>query len=180
MKSDPFFILGISHDASIETIRQAWRDKSRHSHPDAGGSHEESVKLNQALRDALVEVKNRQVLKSQNESQQQSFSPTRKLMRDTSSFTIDVLPVECWHPMEVVAGCSGSLLAEEPPYLIEFTLHDSGIPDSVEAWCRCDLVPEAGGTTVHITVGSYGLHVPPIEVVRDFLVSSLNEIDWTP
>ena len=179
METDPFVILGISPDSSVEVIRQAWREKSRQRHPDVGGSHEESVRLNQAFHDALISLKTRQHDEPLEASRvEKSTSTTRRVMRDTSSFTVDVLPVECWHPMELVAGLCGSLLVEEPPYLIEFTLHDSGIPDSIETWCRCELVPEAGGTTVHVTVGSFSQHAPSIETVRDFLVASLNEIDW--
>ena len=49
----------------------------------------------------------------------------------------------------------------------------------LNGWCRCDLVPEAGATTVSLLVGteesSQGISV---EEVRDYLVANLNAIEW--
>jgi hypothetical protein len=40
-------------------------------------------------------------------------------------------------------------------------------------------VPEAGGTTVHLTVGSAQENeMPNIDDVRDYLVAQLNNIEW--
>lgn len=175
MTKDPFSILGIPSTSSQEEIRQAWREKIRLSHPDVGGSHEQSISINRAFQQALAYVQ------SERGGQTKKVFDTgmpRRFQRDTSSFTIDVLPVECWHAVEVVAAQSGSILLDEPPYLIEFTLHDSGIDGSVDTWCRCEMVPEAGGTTVHVTVGSTRSSTVQIEVVRDYLVDCLNELDW--
>lgn len=176
MPVDPFSILGIPRDSSEAIVRQAWREKMRASHPDAGGTHEQSIIFNDALRNALVSITSERNVGVVRES---NSAHGRKYIRDASSFTIDVLPVECWHVLEIVANQSGSVLADEPPYLIEFTLHDSGLDDSVDAWCRCEMVPEAGATTVHITVGSSQRRVPDIDRVREYLVSSLNELEWT-
>lgn len=175
MSVDPFSTLGIPRDSSEAVIRQAWREKIRASHPDVGGSHEESITFNNALRDALRA--------SRLENSPQIVSDerplrTRKILRDTSSFTIDVLPIECWHVLEIVANQSGSVLVDEPPYLIEFTLHDSGLDGCVDSWCRCEMVPEAGATTVHMTVGSARTRIPDIDSVRDYLVACLNELEW--
>lgn len=176
MTVDPFSTLGIPRDSSETVIRQAWREKMRTSHPDTGGSHEQSIIFNNALRDALFTVKS--ALPSE-EHRDTHGVRTRKYTRDTSSFTIDVLPVECWHVLEIVANQSGSVLVDEPPYLLEFTLHDSGLEDSIDAWCRCEMVPEAGATTVHITIGATQLHAPDIDSVRDYLIASLNELEWS-
>lgn len=187
MPEDPFSILGIPRNSSTEDIRNAWREKIRLSHPDVGGSHELSISLNQALQQALASVQSEPRNHSESRGRTESRGHTetvvdtavpKKFLRDSSSFTIDVLPVECWHVLEIVAAQSGSILADEPPYLIEFTLHDSGIDGSVDSWCRCEMVPEAGGTTVHITVGSTQLSVLQIDIVRDYLVRSLNDLDW--
>lgn len=176
MTSDPYTVLGIPGFSSEQEIRTAWRDKLRATHPDAGGSHEDAIRVNQALVDAL------DLTRKRSEKDNAKTTDTRGLhrsVRDVSSFTIDVLPVDCWHAIELVAGQCGSILVDEPPYLIEFTMHDSGIDDSAYLWCRCEMVPEAGATTVHITIGmTQPKKSPPLEVIRDFLVASLNELDW--
>ena len=100
--------------------------------------------------------------------------------RDVSSFTINVLPVDCWQALEVVASLCGPTIQDDPPYLLEFLLHDSSLLNSRNGWCRCECVPEAGGTTVHLTVGSsHEGQFPHIADVRDFLVDQLNSIDWS-
>ena len=79
----------------------------------------------------------------------------------------------------IVAGISGAISHEEPPYHLEFSLHDSDVAGALNGWCRCDLVPEAGATTVSLLVGTEisagGISV---EEVRDYLVANLNAIEW--
>lgn len=109
----------------------------------------------------------------------QPVSRTRRADREESSFTIDVLPVEAFVALEIVACEMGSIITADPPYHIEFTLHSSMVDEGGQAWCRCDMVPEAGATTVHLTVGSDGMSVvPSMERVRDLLVGAVNAIDW--
>ena len=175
MKYDPYEILGVSNASTEEDLRLAWREKMRSSHPDVGGSHEETIHFNQALKDALALLATRPSSKS---ASRDGASRVSRYTRDVSSFTVDVLPVECWHALEIVAGQCGAVIVEEPPYLLEFTMHDSGLSDFIDAWCRCELVPEAGGTTVHVTVGSFAHSATNIELVRDHLVDSLNALDW--
>lgn len=45
---DPFDILGVDMDATYEEVKKAYRKKAAKAHPDAGGSHEEMVKVNAA------------------------------------------------------------------------------------------------------------------------------------
>ncbi len=99
--------------------------------------------------------------------------------RDVSSFTVAVLPVDCYLALEVVAAMCGPSIGDDQPYMIEFMLHDAEIEGALHGWCRCDLVPEAGATTVSITVGSTENSTQPrAEEVRDYLVQALNTIDW--
>lgn len=165
---DPFTHLGISSSASPQEIRKAWRAKARHAHPDSGGSHEAMQHLNQVLVAALAASS--KVPESHN---------VVVGSRDVSSFTVAVLPVECYHALEVVAAMCGPTIADEPPYMMEFMLHDADFPGALNGWCRCDLVPEAGATTVSLVVGAveYSDH-PGVEQVRDYLVDALNSIDW--
>lgn len=172
MNADPFAVLGIAPTADEAQIRKAWRLGARMAHPDAGGSAERMHVLNEALDAALRSAK----------SPRHGFGARHyggRLDRDVSSFTIDVLPVESYAALEIVAAEIGSLITNDPPYTIEFTLHQSPLDEGGHSWCRCDLVPEAGATTVHITVGSDGAAlVPPVEAVRDLLVAALNAVDW--
>jgi hypothetical protein len=169
---DPFSVLSVDRTATAQAIRQAWREKARILHPDVGGSDSAMQELNEALRKALELIGIPEVLKT--------ASPALvRRERDISSFTVDVLPAECFEALLVVAGISGAISHEEPPYQIEFSLHDSGVSGSLHGWCRCDLVPEAGATMVSLLVGteetSTGVSV---EEVRDYLVANLNAIEW--
>ena len=58
-------------------------------------------------------------------------------------------------------------------------MHDSGVIGALNGWCRCELVPEAGATTVSLMVGTdnSGLGIS-VEEVRDYLVANLNAIEW--
>jgi hypothetical protein len=92
-----------------------------------------------------------------------------------SSFTISSLPVEAWHLLEIAAAHCGHVIDEEPPYLMEFYLHDAPFEGVRDSWCRCELAPEAGATTIHLSLvnapRSFG-----VEDLRDFLVDTINEV----
>ena len=169
---DPFAVLLIDKTASAQDIRRAWRERARTVHPDVGGSDAAMQELNEALRKALelVEVAR----------EQKVVVPVLvRRQRDVSSFTVDVLAAECFEALLLVAGISGAISYEEPPYQLEFSLHDAEVDGFLHGWCRCDLVPEAGATTVSLLVGtdesSQGISV---EEVRDYLVANLNAIEW--
>jgi hypothetical protein len=128
--------------------------------------------LNQALRNALELVEYSKL-------QSTSLPVLVRRERDVSSFTVDALPAECFEALLVVAGICGAISYDEPPYQLEFSLHDAEVDGFLHGWCRCDLVPEAGSTTVSLLVGtaesSEGISV---EEVRDYLVANLNAIEW--
>ena len=170
--ADPFLLLSVERTATPQEVRRAWREKARTAHPDAGGSDSAMQELNQALRQALEFVEHSKL--------QSTSSPVLvRRERDVSSFTVDALPAECFEALLVVAGICGAISFEEPPYQLEFSLHDSGVVGALHGWCRCDLVPEAGATTVSLLVGTAepteGISV---EEIRDYLVSNLNAIEW--
>lgn len=174
-----FALLEIEPGSSAEEIRKAWRTKSTIHHPDAGGSNDAMVSLNLALEVAL-EWSPIDDLKEVATPKKGSDSAVASRMRtEMSSFTVNVLPVDCWMALEVVAALCGPTIQDEPPYMLEFLLHDSSILHSRNGWCRCECVPEAGATTVHLTVGNtHSAEIPNVEEVRDFLVEQLNRIDW--
>ncbi len=163
-------VLGVSGGASYAEIRQAWRKASFSAHPDHGGSTVALDRINNALEQALASIKI-------DPTHSASISVSR-IRHDESSFTINMLPVESWPLMQIVAAEIGQIISDEEPYMIEFTLQDCGVAYWLRAWCRCDLVPEAGATMVHVTVGAPPEYeFPDIEHVRDMLVSSLNAIN---
>ena len=67
--------------------------------------------------------------------------------QDAPSFTVDALPVETFEALLVVAAWIGEVLDDDPPYVLECHLHEPA-----PCWCRLDLVPDAGGSTVSLTV----------------------------
>ena len=170
---DPFLVLSVERGASADDIRRAWRERARTAHPDVGGSDAAMQELNEALHSALAYVDVVSIVTLAN-------SPVLvRRERDVSSFTVDVLPAECFEALLIVAGISGAISHEEPPYQLEFSLHDSDVTGALNGWCRCDLVPEAGATTVSLLVGTEtSAEGISVEEVRDYLIANLNAIRW--
>ena len=170
---DPFLVLSVERGASADEIRRAWRERARTVHPDVGGTDAAMQELNEALHSALAYVDVGSIATV-------SSSPLLvRRERDVSSFTVDVLPAECFEALLIVAGISGAISHEEPPYQLEFSLHDSDVTGALNGWCRCDLVPEAGATTVSLLVGTEtSAEGISVEEVRDYLVANLNAIEW--
>ena len=96
----------------------------------------------------------------------------RGVQHDAASFTIDVLPADAYEALLVVTSWMGEVLVDEPPYLLEVFLHDPS-----PCWCRLDLVPDAGATTVSLIVAALeGDPAPDIDAVRDEWVANLNSL----
>ena len=179
MGRDPFRVLGVGPEASADEVHAAWRSLSLVAHPDAGGSHEKMLEINEAREAALGLLDRRAAPSKMPRVPADPLERRMRMRREESAFTIDVLPVDAFHALEIVAAECGPTIQDEPPYMIEFMLHDAPITGAVDAWCRCDLVPEAGATTVHVAIGTAGDGTPPsIESLRDLLVAGLNSIDW--
>ena len=166
-------MLSVERGASADEIRRAWRERARTVHPDVGGTDAAMQELNEALHSALAYVDVVSIVSVAN-------SPVLvRRERDISSVTVDVLPAECFEALLIVAGISGAISHEEPPYQLEFSLHDSDVTGALNGWCRCDLVPEAGATTVSLLVGTEtSAEGISVEEVRDYLVANLNAIEW--
>ena len=174
MSSSPFEILGVLPGASATDIRNAWRKKAAHSHPDVGGSHAEMVELNEALVQALswVRTTKSKVEASRNQS---THRPGKGFVsRDMSCFTVDALPVDAWRILHLCASECGPILDEEEPYLLEFMMHDTSIPELRTVVCQCEIVPEAGSSMVHVSVFSDVGKTPDVEFIRDYLVGIIN------
>ncbi len=69
---------------------------------------------------------------------------------------------------------SVEVVDDDPPYLLEMQLDDP-----VVAWCRLELVPDAGAATVSITTARIPGHpTPDVLEVRDGWIDALNRLDW--
>lgn len=94
--------------------------------------------------------------------------------RDAPSFTVEALPVETFEALLVVTTWMGDVIDDDPPYRL-----DTHLTDPAPCWCRLELVPDAGGSTVSLTLGSSDGRPPPeVEAVRDVFVANLNRYDW--
>lgn len=181
--SDAFVVLGIEPTSNREVIRTAWRTLAKTSHPDVGGSQEKMKVLNTALREALTYAETKQSLMTSSDASRETqtsahairheFGRSQRVRHDISSFTIDVLPVESFELLLITGSTLGEVIDEDCPYMIEFTLGNMDGSDHATSWCRCDLVPESGGTMVHLSVGGTTFS---IETVRDEIVNCINEI----
>lgn len=182
---DPFAVLQISPGSSPREIRMAWRELAKKCHPDIGGDALEMVRLNEALSQALesggVESPGSTTHSNSHATFTQRHTPeekTHRVRHDVSSFTFNVLPVDSFELLEIVANSSGSVIESDCPYLVEFSLENLADNYSASDWCRCELVPEAGGTMVHLTVGGLRSHTSlDVEAVRDELIRCINEIE---
>jgi hypothetical protein len=98
--------------------------------------------------------------------------PHPGVRRDIPSFTIDALPVEAFEALLVVTSWIGEVLVDDPPYVLEVHLTEPS-----PCWCRLDVVPDAGSSTVSLTVvGADGATTPDPEDVRDVWVANLNRL----
>jgi hypothetical protein len=169
--SDPFAELGLTGIASAEAVRAARRDLAKRHHPDAGGDAEMMRSINQAAGQALQEIANRATIPAPID---EPHSEPTGVSRDVPSFTVEALPVETFEALLVVASWIGEVLDDDPPYRLDTHLHEPA-----PCWCRLELVPDAGASTVSITLANEeGQPVPNIERVRDTWIDQLNRYDW--
>lgn len=131
------------------------------------------VELNAALHDALRSGGTTSVPSDPTTTRSRKRVRTF-VARDVSSFTINELPVDAFESLTLAAAHCGQVLDDDPPYVIEFTMHDMGPEHLRLAVCRCELMPEAGATTVHLSIA--GAPQASIESVRDALVDIVNEL----
>ena len=165
---DPFALLGVDSAADEATIRRAFRTLARVEHPDVGGDESRMALLLDAYANALA------IAQSRGAKSSGTPGPRSRVERDVASFTVDALPVVAHEALLTVAAVLGDVAEDDPPYLLEFVIREGeGV------WCRCDLVPDAGSTTVSVTVSP--VSDEPLlrcETVRDLIVAELNSLDW--
>jgi hypothetical protein len=182
--TDPFEELGLPGDASLDDVRSARRRLALRAHPDQGGSQQQMVELNQAFDAAVKAVRARSNI-TPNFRADPPPAPTvtttrmrwqqrrpQRIEHDAPSFTMNVLPAEAFEALLVVTTWLGETLVDDPPYQLEVHLDDPG-----PCWCRLELLPEAGSTSVSITVITDRSNDPiSAEEVRDAYVKVLNQL----
>lgn len=183
MSPDPYTVLGVASSASLAELAAARRRLAQTIHPDHGGDQGAMQELNAAYEAAVRQLSDTAVAPSAVAPAPQSSAPpapatrtgrrsVRGVQHDAPSFTIDVLPVEAYEALLVVTSWMGEVLVDDPPYVLEVFLHDPS-----PCWCRLDLVPDAGATTVSLTVAALeGDPAPDIDSVRDEWVANLNRL----
>ncbi len=185
MVSDPFATLGLGTDASSDDIRAARRLLAMTHHPDQGGDPSRMQEINEAADAALILVDAAVVPEAQTSpATVESAGAERRsphmgerrssIARDVPSFTVEALPVETFEAMLVVASWLGEVLDDDPPYQLDTYLYEP-----FDCWCRLDVVPDAGASTVSLAVaGIDGAPTPDVIAVRDAWVANLNAVDW--
>lgn len=183
-------ILGVAPDATSEEIISARRRLARIAHPDSGGSHAAMVAINEACRVLLAaqvegsaggassasDPADRSSSVSSDGFQGERGHDTRRDerkrygFRDAPSFVINTLPVEAFETLLVAASNLGEVVDEDPPYLLEVLVRDPG-----PLWCRFELFPDAGSTTVILSCDvEMGYRVYSVEEIRDLWIATIN------
>ncbi|MBK5331266.1 MAG: J domain-containing protein [Ilumatobacteraceae bacterium] len=181
MTTDPFAVLGVSPDATLDEVRAARRKLAAEFHPDHGGDPVRMGEINIAFDAAIAQIAIRRVpaplAPPPSAAPPASAQPSAGrrypgVQHDAPSFTIDTLPVDAFEALLIVTSWMGEVLVDDPPYLLEVHLTEPS-----PCWCRLDLVPDAGSSTVTLTVASIdGAPAPDIEAVRDLWVANLNRL----
>jgi len=181
-RSDPFALLGLSRGATVDDVRRARNRLAKEHHPDVGGTAERMQALNDAAAAAIGEIEAGPArAQRQRGAEPRTGEPRRgRVERDHPSFTIEALPVEAFEALVIAARILGDVADDEPPYRIDMVLDDPW-----QVWCRAELVPDGGGSTVSLTVVDAGVGFPDVvttdvvTAVRDRLLDELNALDWT-
>lgn len=170
-------MLGIGPNADAATIHEARRTLAKQRHPDAGGSVAAMQELNAAVDAALAAVGSSsdasETPVGSRRRPQPAPAPRSGVRQDHPSFTIEALPVDAFEGLLLAASELGELADDDPPYLLEVLM------TSPPAWCRLELVPDAGAATVSITTARLPGHpTPDVYDVRDIWIDALNRLDW--
>ncbi len=175
--TDSFGVLGLGPDATSDDVRIARRELAKRHHPDRGGDPAAMQAVNEAADDVLRHIDAAMIAPAGDPSASGLVveEPGSGLSRDVPSFTVEALPVETFEGLLVVASWLGEVLDDDPPYRLDVLLHEP-----VECWCRLDVVPDAGSSTVSLTVAGFdGSPAPDLLTVRDLWITNLNAVDWT-
>lgn len=179
--NDAYAFLGVHPAADDGEIMAARRRAALTVHPDRGGSNEAMALVNEAFSTVMRERHNfRQTQEKLNGGP--DARRVASIWRDAPSFVIDVLPVEAFEYLEIAAQELGDIVDSDPPYVLDVLMRvDSlGIRQSAASdsarWCRLELFPDAGSSTVNLTCESEPTFDLDIEKYRDIWVAAINAI----
>lgn len=171
-------LLGLDRNANEADVTDARRRLAKASHPDRGGDIATMQAINAAADHVLSLLRGGSTpfdaasARPRRRPQRPSWNSSSAV--DHPSFTIEALPVDAFEALVIVASELGTLIDDDQPYRLEFTL--DGDP---RGWCEVTLVPDAGATTASVeVVAQPGFPRPSVEHVRDLLVAGLNDLDW--
>lgn len=163
-----YAVLGIDAGASDQEVRSARRRAAWAAHPDRGGSHSAMAAVNAAF----VGIMN-----ARHRTPAERAGAPRRIQNDIPSFTIDVLPVEAFEYLLLAAREIGEIVDSDPPYVLELMLYSerAGVAaDHVISdrgiWCRLDVVPDAGSSTVSLWCDG------DADACRDLWVRAINAL----
>ena len=169
-------LLGLDETASVDAVHAARRRLARTLHPDVGGDADDMVRLNTAVQVAIAVLSLERVAphevpaSSPVSSRAHEGYGARRWLIDRPSFVIDVLPAEAFEWLLLAARVLGEIVDDDPPYALEVLLDSR-----VDRWCRLEVVPDAGSSTVSIVVEN----VDPEDLVA-LWVNTINELVRTP
>jgi hypothetical protein len=163
-------ILGLADDAGADEVHAARRRLAKRSHPDVDGGDTETMRLlNVAAEVVLQEL--RAAVGPDNDTAPRGATGLR-VDSDVASFVVEALPAVAFEALLVVTSWIGEVVVDEPPYQLDVLLLDP-----LRCWCRLDLVPDAGSSTVSLTIAALPEEpLPHIDDVRDLWVDSLNHL----
>ena len=158
---DPFAVLGLSPGSTVAEVENARRTLAKSSHPDVGGSDRQMQVINAAADEAARIAAGRTSLMSQtappppptgspSAGPAASSGPAFQWRVDHPSFTIEALPAESFEALLVVASWLGEVIDDDPPYRLDVEL-----AEPVACWCRLELLPDAGATTVGLVATAF-------------------------
>jgi hypothetical protein len=192
--SDPFRELGLDPTATPDEVRRARRTLSKLAHPDAGGLAADMQALNAAAAAALELIAETRDGPDTTDSETTGSASDRSdgaggaaddvrrwehdwsgQRHDTPSFTVEALPVETFEALLLAAADLGEIEDDDPPYGLSVLL---GAP--LTSWCRLDVVPDAGASTVSVSIArATDAALPSIDAVRAAWIERLNALDWS-
>ena len=162
-------MLGLRSGADRAEIIEARRRLAKLAHPDAGGSVDAMQRLNRAADELLDQLGD-----GERRPTKTAPKPPTGARYDHPSFTVEALPAVTFEGLTLVAGRLGELIDDEPPYVL-----DVALAEPIRGWCRLEIVPDAGASTVSVAVaGEAGWPVPDLDRVRDAWIDGLNQLDW--
>ena len=177
MSDDPFLVLGLSRNASAEDVRTARRRLAKVVHPDAGGQRDEMQRINVAAGNALRHISRRSGRNEEASDRDPDIAPSAPapdpVWFDAPSFTVEALPAETFQALLVASTALGEVVDEDPPYRLDVALRAP-----LAGWCRLEILPDAGASTVSLSMATSVRAGIGIEQLRDRWIEVLNAIDW--